>query len=177
MTTEGTRVAQEHALYQLNVHAVTRAEDGMLLDQGKTIYFDRFDAISPLAEMEKIIRSVSTDLIALREAPLAEPYTGPAILDGEAAGVFFHETIGHRLEGERQNDDSEGQTFKGQVNKTILPQFISIVDDPTVEKLGDIALNGHYDIDDQGVVAKRTVLIDRGVLKTFLTSRTPHRRF
>ena len=173
VTTEGTRVAKEHALYQLNVHAVTRAEDGMLLDQGKTVYFDRFDAISPMAEMEKIIQSVSTDLIALRDAPLAEPYTGPAILDGEAAGVFFHETIGHRLEGERQNDDSEGQTFKGQVGKAILPRFISIVDDPTVDKLGDVALNGHYRIDDQGVVAKRTVLIERGVLKSFLTSRTP----
>ena len=52
---------------------------------------------------------------------MIDPYTGPAILMEEAAGVFFHETVGHRLEGERQNDEKEGRTFKGQVGKRVLP--------------------------------------------------------
>src|SRR5207237_7800731 len=57
------------------------------------------------------------ELLSLRKAPPLDPYTGPAILAPEAAGVLFHEAVGHRLEGERQNDDKDGRTFKGQIGK------------------------------------------------------------
>ena len=50
--------------------------------------------------------------------------------------MFFHEALGHRLEGERQNDNKEGATFKGQIGKPILPGFLTIVDDPTMRKIG-----------------------------------------
>ena len=56
------------------------------------------------AEVDKMIATVTGDLDALHEAPLAEPYVGPAILEGRAAGVFFHEVFGHRIEGHRQKD-------------------------------------------------------------------------
>jgi predicted Zn-dependent protease len=113
------------------------------------------------------------ELLALRNAPVLDPYTGPALLAPEAAGVLFHEAVGHRLEGERQNDDKDGRTFKGQVGKPILPGFLTIVDDPTLARFGGVSLNGLYKYDDQGVPAQRTVLVDRGVLKTFLMSRAP----
>ncbi len=51
----------------------------------------------------------------LLKAPPADPFVGPAILSGRAAGVFFHEIFGHRVEGHRQKDENEGQTFTKSV--------------------------------------------------------------
>jgi predicted Zn-dependent protease len=114
-----------------------------------------------------------TDLKALRVAPLIEPYTGPAILSGRASGVFFHEIFGHRIEGHRQKSDNEGQTFTKKVNQSVLPDFLSVVDDPTTERIGGIDLNGYYKFDDDGVPAQKVTVVDKGILKNFLMSRSP----
>jgi len=87
--------------------------------------------------------------------------------------VIFHEAIGHRLEGDRQEDEKEGRTFKGQVGKKIIPEFLSVFDDPTLARFGGQTLNGHYAHDDEGVPGQRVVLVDRGVLRSFLLSRKP----
>ena len=63
------------------------------------------------------IDKMAVDLEALRKAPVAEPYDGPAMLSGRAAAVFFHEVLGHRLEGHRQKDEDEGQTFTKKVGQ------------------------------------------------------------
>ncbi|MCA9537464.1 MAG: TldD/PmbA family protein [Myxococcales bacterium] len=173
VTSEGTRLVREEVLYSLSFEVISRAPDGLLLDQGRTLYGRTFDELPDEKALTAIVDQAVADLAALRAAPVADPYTGPAILEPEATGVFFHETVGHRLEGERQNDDNEGQTFKGQLGVRILPEFITVRDDPTQAKFGDISLNGHYRYDDQGVPARDTVLIDSGVLRSFLTSRTP----
>ena len=172
--TEGTRVVEERVIYSIHIHATTRAPDGLLLEQGQTLYGRTMDDLPDEVELTRRVDKVMADLKALRKAPVIDPYTGPAILEPEAAGVFFHETIGHRLEGERQNDEEEGQTFRGQIGKQILPSFISLRDDPTIQRLGGQSLNGHYRHDDQGVAAQNVRLIKEGVLKTFLTSRTPN---
>jgi predicted Zn-dependent protease len=113
------------------------------------------------------------ELVALRKAPIADPYTGPAVLEGRAAGVFFHEIFGHRLEGHRQKDDLEGQTFTAKLGKLVLPKFLDVVDDPTVTSLGGVPLSGHYFVDDEGVRSRRAVLVERGKLKGFLLDRSP----
>ena len=104
---------------------------------------------------------------------MLDPYSGPALLAPEASGVLFHEAVGHRLEGERQNDDRDGRTFKNQVGKVILPAFLSISDDPTRRNLGKTSLNGYYPYDDQGVPAQKALLVEGGVLRSFLLSRAP----
>jgi len=173
VNSEGTRVVKEHAIYQLSIEVAARAEDGLFLEQGRSMYGRTFEELPSRTQLEDIAIDVMAKLDALRVAPVAEPYTGPAILRPQAAGVFFHETIGHRLEGERQNSDLEGQTFKGQLGQKILPEFISVYDDPTQKKHGTVSLNGHYHVDDEGVKARKVGLVESGVLKTFLTSRTP----
>src|SRR5262249_51961403 len=107
----------------------------------------------------------------------AEPYAGPVILRSKAAGVFFHEVFGHRAEGHRQKDEDEGRTFTKMVGKKIMPSFISVVDDPTSPILGKRWLNGFYRFDDEGVSASQVVLVDHGVLKNFLLSRSPIKGF
>ncbi len=104
---------------------------------------------------------------------MTEPFDGPAILSGRAAAVFFHEVLGHRLEGQRQRGDEEGQTFTKDLGKEVLPTFLSVADDPTLTNFGGICLGGRYEYDDEGEKAERVDLIQDGVLKTFLMSRLP----
>ncbi len=173
VTTEGTRIITERTLAHLSVQANTRADDGMLLSNQFSLYAPGSEGLPPDAEILRRVENLIAELEALRKAPVLEPYTGPAILDGKATGVLFHEVIGHRLEGERQLDDKEGKTFKGQVNRRIIPEFLSVVDDPTMTALKGRALNGSYRYDDEGVASRRVVLVEKGILKGFLMSRTP----
>ena len=176
-SSEGTALVTESTLYGLHVQAVARAADGQLLENGRDFYA-RAEAELPRPEdLRAEVRKLIAELEALRTAPVIDPYTGPAILAPEATGVLFHEAVGHRLEGDRQDDDKEGQTFKGQVGKAILPGFLTVVDDPTLRLQGKVALNGHYEFDEQGVPAQRTVLVRDGKLETFLLSRKPVKPF
>jgi TldD protein len=115
--------------------------------------------------------------VALRGAPAIDPYTGPAILEPAAAGVLLHEAVGHRLEGERQDEDGEGKTFRGQVGKQVLPPFITIADDPTLRQLKGEELNGFYLYDEEGVAAQRATLVENGVLRSYILSRHPVKGF
>jgi predicted Zn-dependent protease len=114
-----------------------------------------------------------TDLHALKAAPVVEPFTGPAILSGRASAVFFHEVFGHRVEGHRQKSDFDAQTFKKQIGQQVLPEDFSVTFDPTLKRLGETELAGYYPVDNEGVKARRVVTVDKGILKTFLMSRTP----
>jgi predicted Zn-dependent protease len=120
---------------------------------------------------------MAVDLKALKNAPEAEPYDGPALLSGRAAAVFFHEVLGHRLEGHRQRDEEEGQTFTKKVGQEVLPKFLSVTDDPTVHEIAGMKLAGSYDFDDEGVPSRRVEVIQNGVLKNFLMSRMPIKDF
>jgi len=172
-STEGTRLVTERVIYALHAQAWARAPDGMLLENSRDFYGAKDSELPRGEELARRIDVMVAELLALRQAPVLDPYTGPALLEPEAAGVLFHEAVGHRLEGERQNDDKDGHTFKGQVGKPILPFFLTILDDPTQRTAGPVSLNGYYRFDDQGVPGQRTTLVDKGILKTFLMSRAP----
>jgi TldD protein len=127
--------------------------------------------------IRKAIDKTGEQLTALLHAPVVDPYVGPAILSGHAAGVFFHEIFGHRVEGHRQKDDAEGQTFTKSVNGPVLPAFLSVIFDPTRRSLNGTYLNGAYSYDDEGVKARPVTVVDHGILKTFLLSRSPIKGF
>jgi len=172
-SSEGSRLVMPHQMARLIVFAVSRAEDGMDLFRAQTFEAETVDGLPKQPELEAAMRELGKSLEALRKAPLTEPYSGPAILSGRAAAVFFHEVLGHRLEGQRQRGDEEGQTFTKEVGKPVLPTFLSVADDPTRTKFGDTWLSGTYDYDDEGQKAQKVDLIQDGVLKTFLMSRLP----
>jgi predicted Zn-dependent protease len=176
-SSEGTELVTEMAIYGVHVTAVTRAPDGMLLENGRDFYGATEAELPRGAKLRAEVAKMVEELLALRQAPVLDPYTGPALLAPEATGVLFHETIGHRLEGERQHNDREGRTFKGQVGKEILPAFLSIYDDPTQRAFAERSLNGYYRYDDQGVPAQRVGLVEKGVLKSYLLSRAPVKGF
>ena len=172
-SSEGSQLATPHKAARLVVFAATRADDGMDLFRAQTFEAETAEGLPAQADMEKAVRALGKSLEALRKAPVTEPFDGPAILSGRAAAVFFHEVLGHRLEGQRQRGDEEGQTFTKDIGKEILPSFLSVEDDPTRTRFGDTWLSGSYAYDDEGQKARRVDLIDDGVLKTFLMSRLP----
>ncbi|MFZ5443259.1 MAG: TldD/PmbA family protein [Myxococcota bacterium] len=173
VNTEGTRLVTEDTMFAIHVQAFTRAEDGQLLENSRDWYAPTEAELPSEAEVRQATERLVGDLLALRAAPTIDPYTGPAILESDAAGVLFHEAVGHRLEGERQANDAEGKTFRGQVGRQVLPPFISVSDDPTTAARGGKLLNGHYAFDEEGVAARRVVLVKDGVLETYLLSRRP----
>jgi len=173
VNSEKTKIQQGNNYVRLSMYCETKAEDGMDLYR-----YENFDAekIEDLPSDEKVneaIQMVIDELLALRKAPLVEPYTGPAILMNRASGVFFHEIFGHRIEGHRQKSEMEGQTFTKKMGEQILPDFISIYDDPTLKEQDKTFLRGYYQYDDEGVKSQRVTVVKNGVLRNFLMSRSP----
>lgn len=173
VSSEGARIQTGQKLLRVAMSAETKADDGM--DLGQSHIFDAAteDGLPSEEQMTAAFRTVLDKVMALRTAPLVEPYTGPAILLNRASGVFFHEIFGHRIEGHRQKDVEEGQTFTKMVGKPILPSFLSVTDDPTRARFGNEDLRGFYRFDDEGVPASAVNLVQNGVLQTFLLSRSP----
>jgi TldD protein len=176
-TSEGTALVRPSAITRLIIEAQTRADDGMELMRVESFEAPSADLLPKRTELIAKADKIAADLKALRAAPEAEPYAGPALLSGRAAAVFFHEVLGHRLEGHRQRDETEGQTFTKKVNQQVLPQFLSVVDDPTMKELNGVKLAGTYDYDDEGIPAERVVAVQDGILKNFLMSRMPITNF
>jgi predicted Zn-dependent protease len=173
VTSEGTELVNERLIYSVQLIAAARAPDGLLVNHFKSFYGARESELPGDEELTRTAAQLADEVKRLRNAPMLDPFNGPAILLPEAAGVFFHEALGHRLEGERQNDNKEGATFKGQIGKPVLPTFVSVLDDPTLAKVGNLSLNGHYGFDDEGVASRPVTLVDHGILKNYLKSRTP----
>ena len=177
VNTEGTRLQHGRSFARITIGAAAKAQDGMDLSTS-----DSFEAEDPsgLPKDEAVvsaIQKVGTELTKLLDAPVVDAFVGPAILSGKASGVFFHEIFGHRIEGHRQKDESDQQTFTRMVGSKVLPDFLSVVFDPTHKTMAGLDLNGWYAYDDEGVKARPVKVVENGTLKTFLMSRSPIKGF
>lgn len=177
VTSEGGAIESPSYSARLVMEASTRADDGMDLLRVETFQAPAAAGLPSETELNAKITKMADDLKALKAAPVAEPYDGPALLSGRAAAVFFHEVLGHRLEGHRQRDEDEGQTFTKKVGQPVLPTFLSVTDDPTTSQIAGVKLAGTYDYDNEGVPARRVDVIRDGVLQNFLMSRMPVKGF
>ena len=177
VSSEGSAITSPSVSARLVMEAQTRAEDGMDLLRVETFQAPAASSLPSEGELTAKIEKMAVDLSALRKAPVAEPYDGPALLSGRAAAVFFHEVLGHRLEGHRQRDEEEGQTFTKKVGQEVLPKFLSVTDDPTTHEMAGVKLAGAYDFDNEGSPSRRVDVIQNGILKNFLLSRMPIKDF
>ncbi len=171
--TDGTSVEHGDNAYRFEVSASGLAPDGMDLSTFAAAEASEPGHLPNDAALQTMVKKVAMQLMALMKAPPAEPAVCPAILSGRASAVFFHEIFGHRVEGHRQKDVAEGQTFTKMLNEQVLPPFLSVVFDPTLRQTQGVDLNGYYDYDDEGVKARPVTVVDKGILKTFLLSRSP----
>jgi TldD protein len=177
VNSDGTRYQAPYTHLRVSINAATIASDGMELHRMEAFDVAGADGAPTDQQIAEKVALVAKDLLALRDAPLAEPYIGPAVLESKAAGVFFHEVFGHRIEGHRQKSETEGQTFAKKIGQAIMPSFIDVFDDPTIATLNGTDLNGFYRYDNEGVPGSKASLVEHGVLQTFLLGRSPTRGF
>jgi TldD protein len=173
VNSDGSRIRISSPFFRIIISATAKADDGMELPLHQTYMSFRPEGFPSDEAILKDVNHMVETLLALVKAPLAEPYTGPAILSGRASAVFFHEIFGHRVEGQRQKNEDEAQTFKKKVNQSVLPEFMSVYSDPELKSYAGTELVGYYPYDDEGVKARRVTVVDKGILKNFLMSRAP----
>lgn len=173
VNSEGASIEQGSNLSRIEIEARALAPDGMDLRDFASIEASD-PAHMPAGDVVQArAAEVASKLDALVDAPPAEPIVCPAILSGRASAVFFHEIFGHRVEGHRQKDIAEGQTFAKMLGQKVLPDFISVEFDPTRKQYEGSDLIGYYEYDDEGVKAQPVKIVENGILKTFLLSRSP----
>jgi TldD protein len=173
VNSEGTAVQTSQPGLHLFVIAATKASDGMELPLYESYFGFSEKDLPDDATVLKAVDGMIHNLEALRVAPVVDAYTGPAILSGRASGVFFHEIFGHRVEGQRQKNSNDAQTFKKKIGEPVLSKDFSVYFDPTLRSIAHTDLAGYYLYDNQGVKARRVGVVENGVLKTFLMSRVP----
>ena len=171
VNTEGTSIVQNRVSYRLFIQAEVKTNDGMELPLVQSYYATTLDSLPSEDVMLRDAEDMGRRLVALAAAPVADPFTGPALMSGPASGVFFHEIFGHRLEGHRMK--TGGQTFRKMVGERVLPTDFQVYCDPTLTHYGTQPLNGGYRYDDEGTRARRVNNVVDGVLKEFLMSRVP----
>jgi TldD protein len=180
VNSEGTRTLQPSVLVSVEVDAGSSAADGMRLRHWIPFNAGAFDQLPPAADVTKAIRQMAADLTKLRSAPVLDAdYSGPVLFTGQASAEMFARVLVPNLSGQRLplTEQQQAQTNRSELvdrmNRPVLPRFLSVFDDPTAQRIGSQELLGHYQVDDQGVPAKRVSLIEQGVLKSFLMSRRP----
>ncbi len=173
VSSSGDKIAQNSTSTNIGFAGTIKAKDGMEMPLVKTYFAFQPNGLPSNERILKDVNELVNDLIALKKAPVAEPYTGPALLSGRAAGVFFHEIFGHRIEGQRMKNESDAQTFKKKINEQVLLPSLNVYCDPELKNFSNQDLTGYYVYDDQGEKGKKVSIVENGILKNFLMSRTP----
>ena len=177
VNSEGTKIVQGQILGRISYTINSRNKDGMLMERGNSYDFTTQDEIPSDEKIIKDIKKSIEELKQLQNAEPAEPFHGPVILKNRATGVFFHEILGHRVEGHRQKDDDFGQTFTNKTGEQVIAPLISVSDNATMKYFNNIPLRGYYAYDDEGVKSQNVTLIEKGILKGFLMGRSPIKDF
>ena len=171
--TEGRDIVQNRPSFHLILSANVLTEDGMMLPLYKSWYANSIEELPSDKDVIAKAEEMSATLSALKKAPVVESFSGPAILSPEAAGVFFHEIFGHRIEAARMKQEQDAQTFKKKIGERVLPKHFSITFDPTIKEYMGIPLSGGYLFDDEGIRGQRVEVVKNGTLSDFLMCRTP----
>ena len=165
INSEGTAIVQNRRTFLIGLFASAKDINGV--DCPVTTEFFVYEE-SDLPNEDTLFAAMNNLISradALRKAPMAEAYSGPAILSGNASGVLFHEVLGHRLE----HSDSE---FKSMIGKKILPIDFNITCRPNVKSINGCPLSGYYLFDDEGVRAEKVECVKNGIMQTLLIDST-----
>ncbi|MCA9610149.1 MAG: hypothetical protein KC619_31345 [Myxococcales bacterium] len=171
VSTEGTRIVDRLPLWQVVVSLDLMNDDGVAVPWSLSHFVTDPTELPDLHALKREIRGAIVQMRAIADAPTLRAYSGPVLLEPGPAGLLMHEALGHRLEGSRLLSSGEGQTFKDSLGESLLPEAISMRDDPTLTHFGGKSLVGHYVYDDEGVPSASTSLVARGQIKGYLSTR------
>jgi TldD protein len=181
VNTEGTVTRHGSAHYQITLSASEQAPDGMRLDRAPQFTANHIEELPTPDEFQKDAIKLVEDMKTLREAPVVdEEYRGPVLFSNDAATDMFFELIVPNVLGRRPQPGRPARTvgaFASSWKARVLPDFISVVDDPTVDTFAGHGLGGSYKVDDEGVPAGPVTVVDKGTLVNYLIGRVPIRDF
>jgi len=180
VNSEGTKTLESENQYTLLAVASLQADNGMQLADTRLFCGNSLSDLPKEDDIKHAVKEMIEGLIALKSAPLSKEYRGPILLEGQASAEFVNELLrynfGHAqetLSSSENSSSSKQNPLKNLVGQSIMPPFLSVIDDPLTEKFNGQTILGRYKIDDDGVSAQKVLLVDKGILKTFCTSRTP----
>ncbi|HLK91146.1 MAG TPA: metallopeptidase TldD-related protein [Polyangia bacterium] len=182
-SSEGSFVDDNQRTVRIDVVAETQAPDGMKLKS-----FVPFTALTPaglppLAEMEKSVRAMAKELSAMRTAPVVTTGAGAVLFEGLAAPQVVKQLLGDQIAGTPpprtaqagSDDGGEQGALATKLGQKVASSIFNAVDDPLLAQVPGKALYGTYKIDDEGVPAQKVSVVEHGVLKSLLMSRTPRK--
>ncbi|MBI4369160.1 MAG: hypothetical protein HY547_02905 [Elusimicrobia bacterium] len=172
VTTEGVRAVSDTTNYQVYLSLFGNSQAGMPLHVMRQLTGYDLNALPALEKLQTEISEMKKEFHLLYASKEAKSAIAPCLLDNQSSAELFL-AFAAKLEGERQRDPQEPQTFRGKINQQVLPDFLTITDDPMKVMHWEEPLVGHYDYDEEGVRSKKIVLVEKGVLKNFLLSRRP----
>ena len=185
VNSEGSSYIKNEPSVSIRVLAGTQASDGTELADFVVAYGRSWEDLPGRMELEKKVREMAAHLGRLRDAETVDLYSGPVLFEGQAAAELVNQGLVPKLLAQRipMLDDPRREQFfqmarnpfQDKLGARVLPRFLSVVDDPTAGKFGEIPLLGGYQVDEEGVKSRETTVIQRGILKTLLTTRNPVR--
>ena len=184
LNSEGTAFHYRRPWTTLSVQASTQAPDGMPLDDSIAVYAHAFRELPAKEVIAARIRDLGKHLQQLRSSPTVELYNGPVLVEGQAAAQLFalvfapkllanHPVLTDNPQFERATQQSDA--FTDKIGARVLASFLTVKDNPSLDRLEGKSLLGGYKVDDDGVKPRETVVIENGILKSLLSARNPAR--
>jgi TldD protein len=181
VNSEGTVTRIGKKTYSVQLNSTAQAADGMRLSRNPFWMVAKAEELPAhnklLAESKKMLDT----LTALRQAPIVEEeYRGPVLFAPDAADDVIASLVGSNVLGRKPQLGRPNRTtgaFATSYKTRVLPNFLTIVDDPTLKDFQGKSLVGNYDVDDDGVKAQPVTLVDNGTLVNYLVGRQPIRDF
>ena len=121
---------------------------------------DGFQVIKDI-NLEDMAMETANSAINMLNSKYPKSGKYPVVIDNAFGGVIFHEACGHALEATSVADNAS--VFCNKLGEKIASDVVTAVDDGTIKNAW-----GSYNIDDEGNEAQRTVLIENGILKSYL---------
>jgi predicted Zn-dependent protease len=184
VNSEGTWYTREEPRVTFNAHANTQAADGAPLEDSTSLYAQSLDGLPNSDALTARVRALGQRLQALRASAEIQNYNGPVLAEGDAAAQLFRMIFLPNLLGVRRpmmdtttgmrNTEAEN-AFLDKIGGRVLPEFLSVTDNPTLAEWNGKPLAGTCKVDEDGVPTRETLLVDKGILKTLLTTRDPVR--
>ena len=183
VNSEGSAFVRETPFIGVYALAASQADDGAELQDGVHVWIRDWREMPDTSALAEKIQAMTERLRERRQASVSERYSGPVLFEGQAAAELVTQVLGPRLIALRLPTSDSPQIeqamaqfrnpFLDKIGGRILPRFLSVVSDPTLEAHAGVALQGRQPVDDDGVPTRRTTLVERGVLKTLLSTRMP----
>jgi hypothetical protein len=180
LTSEGTSIRYDDSLTWLFARAEGQTPDGMVVRDAVS-----YQSLDPAklpseAELQLGLTAVAEHIRALAHAPVGESFSGPTLFEPEAAAQLLAQLLGDNLRAPRKPLAEPGRNVNftpseldSKIGSRILPDWMDIVDDPTQKTWQGKPLVGFYEFDLEGVPGKPVSVVEKGVLKSFLTTRQP----